>query len=123
MLTSRTAWTPPKATLIPRSSTSGVRSATVTILPSRGSRAAPTVDGVEPDGDDQDDPGHHVLPGGVHAHEREPVGERLHHEGPDDRPGDGADPSGERGPADDRGRDDVQLVGLADVERRAVQAS
>ena len=63
MVTSRTACTPPKATLMSRISTSGVRSATVTgrvLLPSR---AAPAVERVEAHGDDQDDPGHDVLAG------------------------------------------------------------
>ena len=34
MVTSRTAWTPPNATLMSRISTSGVRSATVMVTPS-----------------------------------------------------------------------------------------
>src|SRR5688500_4103627 len=64
MVTSRTAWTPPKATLMSRNSTSGgVATVVVKSRPSRG--AAPAVDRVEADGDDQDQAGDDVLAGGV----------------------------------------------------------
>src|SRR6478609_9577538 len=121
MVTSRTACTPPKATLMSRISTSGVPAATVTGRSSCRSRAAPTVEGVEADGHDQHDPGDDVLAGRVDAHEAQPVGERLQDEGAQDGARDGPDAAGERGPADDRRGDDVQLVALADVERRAVE--
>ena len=51
------------------------------------------------------------------ADEAHPVRERLHHERAEHRARDGADAAGERGAADDRGGDDVQLVALS--RRRA----
>ena len=66
-------------------------------------------------------PGHDVLAGRVDADEAQPVGERLHDEGAQDGARDGPDAARERGAADDGGRDDVQLVALADVEGRAVE--
>src|SRR6185436_13776888 len=73
MLTSRTAWTPPKATLMPRISTSGVCSATVTVVPPCRSGTAPAVDGVEADRDDQHDAGDDVLAGRVDVDEAQAV--------------------------------------------------
>ena len=83
--------------------------------------AAPAVEGVEADGQDQDDAGDDVLARRVDAHEAQPVGERLHHERAQHGARDRADAARERRPADDRRRDDVQLVALADVERGAVE--
>ena len=110
MVTSRTACTPPKATLMFRISTSGTRSATV--MAASTSAAAAAVVGVEADGHDQDDAGDDVLGRRVDADEAQAVGERLHHEGAQDGARDGADAAGERGPADDGRGDDVQLVAL-----------
>src|SRR5262245_13224196 len=102
MDTSRTACTPPNATLMSRISTSGVRSATVTIHPSSWSRTAPAVDRVEADRHDQDDARHDVLAGRVDADEAQPVGQRLHDERPEHGARDRADAAGEGRPADDR---------------------
>src|SRR6187401_1477651 len=122
MVASRTAWTPPNATLMPRISTRGVRSATVTVVPPFRSRSAPPVERVEAHRHDQDDPGHYVLPGGVDAHEAQSVGERLHDERAENRAGDRPDATGERGPADHGRRDHVQLIALADIQRRPVES-
>src|ERR1700675_5089187 len=94
MVTSRTAWTPPKATLMSRISTSGVRSATVTGRSSSPSGSASAVERVKADGQDQDDASNDVLARRVDAHEAQPVRERLHHEGADDRARDRPDAAG-----------------------------
>ena len=87
MVTSRTAWTPPKATLMSRISTSGVAPPRSRISLVACSGSAPAVEGVEADREDQDDAGHDVLAGRVDADEAEPVRERLHHEGAETAPG------------------------------------
>src|SRR6266511_1630627 len=110
IVTSRTACTPPKATLMFCISTSGVRSATVTVAPPCHSRAAATVEGVETHGEDQDDSGHDVLAGRVDAHEAQPVGERLHDERAEHCTRNGPDAASEGRSAYDRRGDDVQLV-------------
>src|SRR5450756_90493 len=121
MVTLDTAWTPPNATLMLRISTSGVRSVTVTVVAPLRSASAPAVERVDADGKDEDDAGDDVLAGRVDAHVAQPVGEGLHEEATQNRARDRDDAAREGGPTHDGGRDDVQLVALADVERGAVQ--
>src|SRR5919106_5699791 len=121
MLTLSTACTPPNATRMLRISRSGGPS--VTLIASLPLAAAATaIVGVEADGQDEHDAGHHVLRRRVHAVEAHPVRQRLHDEGAQHGPRYGADASGERGTPDDGRRDDVELVALTDVERRSVEA-
>src|SRR5690349_3401805 len=103
-----------------RISTRGVRCATVTALPPPRSGTAPAVQGVEPDGDDQHDPGRDVLPRRVDAEEAQAGVQRGQHERTEDGTRDGADATRERRPADDGRGDHVELVARADVERRPV---
>src|SRR6185437_3873095 len=122
MVTSRTAWTPPNATLMLRISTRGVPCATVTALPPPRSGTAPAVQGVEADGEDQHDPGRNVLPRRVDADEAKPVVQGRQHERAEHGTRDRPDAAGERGSANHGRRDHVQLVAGADVEGRAVEA-
>src|SRR4029453_935096 len=115
--TSRTAWTPPNATLMFRISTRGGRCATVTALPPPRSGTAPAVQGGEANRQDQHAPGRDVLPRRVDAEEAQPVIERRQHERAEHRAGDRPDAAGERRAADDCGCDHVQLVARADVKR------
>src|SRR5689334_3794086 len=119
IVTSRTAWTPPKATLMPRISTSG--GAATVVIPALLGRPAPAVERVQADREDQHDAGSDVLAWRVHADEAETVRQRLHHEGAEDGTRDRADAACERRAPDDRRRDDIQLVARADVECRPVE--
>src|SRR6185369_1672650 len=133
ILTSSTACTPPNETRMLRISTIGLEptppsgvvvSAAVIIAVAsspRGPGAAAPGPGVEGDRQDEDDARGDILSRRVDPDVREAVGERLHHERAQDCTRDRPDAACERRPADDCGGDDVQLVALADVERRHVQ--
>src|SRR5262245_47241030 len=89
IVTSRTAWTPPKATLIFRISSSGGRFASV-VVASPGvspvtarllaAATSPAVPRVEADRDDQHESGNHVLSRRVHAVVAQAVRQRGHDE-------------------------------------------
>src|SRR5215218_3131875 len=85
------------------------------------SSCPPPVPGIEANHRHEDDRRDHVDLRRVEPEEAEPVLERLHDERPEDRPRDRPDPTGERGPADDRRGDHVELVALAEIERPAVE--
>src|SRR5438093_5030183 len=130
IVTSRTAWTPPNATLMFRISTSGVPDvagavgavAVSVIVPASASSCPPPIPGVDAHDRHEDDRRHHVDLRRVEPEEAEPVLERLHDESPEDRPRDRPDPACERRPPDHRRRADVQLVARAEIERAAVEA-
>ena len=117
MVTSRTAWTPPKATLMPRISTSGVCSATVTVslLAAHEPRRRLMVS--RPTATTSTTPATTFWPGEFTPMKLRPYAQRLHDEGTKHGARDRADAAGKRGPADDGRGDDVQLVAVADVER------
>src|SRR5690349_23353346 len=91
--TSRTAWTPPNATLILRISTSGVPdfagvagAAAISVIGLPPLLPGPSpVPGVEADHDDQHDGEDHVDLGRVEPQEAQPVQQRVHDERSQDR--------------------------------------
>ena len=82
----------------------------------------PAVGHVDPDGGDQDQSQHHPLQRRRDAHQDHAALEALHDERADDRAVDGSDAAGERGAADHRRRDDVELGHRAGDARARVEA-
>src|SRR5918992_1509237 len=132
MLTPSTACTPPNETRMSCIATiggwgwsaSGARSASVlvTIAPPPISRRSTPQERVETHGGDEDDSDDDVLRRRVDAQQQHAGAQRLHHDGPQDGPRDGADTTGEGRATDDGGRDDVELVLHAEPGHRGVKA-
>src|SRR5439155_3981000 len=121
-----TARTPPNETRMSRMSTSRTRCAAagastdpVTAMPSSPPAAHECV---EPDCGHENEADDDVLRRRIDEQQHHARAQRLHHDGAEDSARYRANTARERGPADDRGRDDVELVLHAEVGDRGVEA-